>query len=146
MDTVPTTATQGGPSSGLPGGDIDRDAPARTRGKTFIQDDVVSVIARIAAEQVPGVHQIGESSLRAIMARLGRHPGVDSEVGLQEAAVDVEIIVDFGYAIRQVAEELRARVIDTVESMTGRHVVEVNVFVVDVHVPKVERKPRRNLE
>jgi len=146
MDTAPSSVTQGGIGPGLPGDGVDREAPARTRGKTFIQDDVVSVIARIAAEQVPGVHQIGESSLRAIMARLGRHPGVDSEVGLQQAAVDVEIVVEFGYSIRQVAEELRARVIDTVESMTGRQVVEVNVFVVDVHVPKVERKPRRNLE
>jgi uncharacterized alkaline shock family protein YloU len=146
MDTAPTTVTQGGPGVTHPGGETDRAAPPRSRGKTFIQDDVVSVIARIAAEQVPGVHQIGESSLRNIMARLGRHAGVEAEVGQQEAAVDVQIVVEFGFAIREVAEELRARVIDTVESMTGRRVVEVNVFVVDVHIPKVERKPHRNLE
>jgi len=122
------------------------DGERRQRGKTFIEDDVVSVIARVATEEVPGVHRIGESSLRAIVSRLGRHHGVDSEVGLREAAVDVEIVVEFGHSIREVAEEIRERVIEAVESMTGRRVVEVNIFVVDVHLPKLERKSRRQLE
>ena len=118
----------------------------RTRGRTYIDDEVVSVIARIAAEEVPGVHKIGDSSLRKIMSRLGRHHGVDAEVGMQEAAVDVEIVVDFGFSIREIAEEMRERIIGTVESMTGRRVVEVNIYVVDVHVPKIERRQRRELE
>jgi uncharacterized alkaline shock family protein YloU len=122
------------------------DKPPRQRGETYIDDEVVAVIARIAAEQIPGVHKIGESSLRQIMSRLGRSHGVEAEVGLQEAAVDVEIVVEFGYSIRQIAEEMRERIIQTVESMTGRKVVEVNIFVVDVHVPKPERKQRRKLE
>jgi uncharacterized alkaline shock family protein YloU len=120
--------------------------PARERGSTYIEDDVVSVIARIAAEQVPGIHKLGDSSLRRIVSRLGRHHGVDSEVGMKQAAVDLEIVVEFGYSIVDVAQELRERVIETVESMTGRSVVEVNVFVIDVNVPKVETRHRRQLE
>ncbi len=122
------------------------DSSARQRGRTFIEDDVVSVIARIAAEEVPGVHRIGESSLRSIMSRLKRHHGVDAEVGFEEAAVDVEIIVEFGYPIRDISEEIRQRIIESVESMTGRRVVEVNIFVVDVHVPRTEKRSRRQLE
>ncbi|MBW2731262.1 MAG: Asp23/Gls24 family envelope stress response protein [Deltaproteobacteria bacterium] len=120
--------------------------PIRTRGKTYVEDEVVSVIARIAAEEVPGVHKIGGSNLRQIMSRFGRHHGVDAEVGMEEAAVDVEIVVDFGHPIRDVAEEMRERVILAVESMTGRRVVEVNIFVVDVHVAKTESRSRRQLE
>jgi len=120
--------------------------PARERGSTYIEDDVVSVIARIAAEQVPGIHKLGDSSLRRIVSRFGRHHGVDAEVGMKEAAVDIEVVVEFGHSIVEVAQELRERVIETVESMTGRRVVEVNVFVIDVHVAKIETRHRRQLE
>ena len=66
--------------------ETDPKAHPRVRGRTYIEDDVISVIARIAAEQIPGVYQLGESSLRSIMSRFGRHRGIDSEVGLEEAA------------------------------------------------------------
>jgi len=80
--------------------------PARQRGKTFIADDVVSSIARMAAEQIDGVHQIGSSTFRALISRLGRNHGIEAEVGMKEAAIDIEIIVEFGYPIREVAESL----------------------------------------
>ncbi len=125
---------------------LPRDQPARARGRTFIDDDVVAVIAKLAAERVPGIHTIGESSLRSIVSRLGRHHGVDAEVGMNEAAVDIEIVVEFGHCIRDVAGDIREQIIETVEAMTGRRVVEVNVFVSDVHVPKPGGKHRRQLE
>jgi uncharacterized alkaline shock family protein YloU len=123
------------------------DGPAEQRGKTVIRDEVVSIIARIAAEEVDGVHQIGASSLRGVFSR-GRHTGVEAEVGLKEAAVDVELIATYGYPIPRIAETLRRQIIEQVEFMTGRRVVEVNISVVDVHVPKVEapQPTRRTLE
>ena len=119
---------------------------ADERGRTFISDEVVSVIARIAAEQVEGIHSIGEPSLRNLISRMGRSHGVAAEVGMKEAAVDVEIIVEFGYPIKDVAQTLRRHVIETIESMTGRRVIEVDVHVVDVFIPKPERRTRRQLE
>ena len=118
------------------------------RGKTFIADEVVSVIARIAAEQVEGVHQLGDSNLRGVFSRLGRHGGIESEVGFKEAAIDVDVVVEYGFPITKVASVLRKQIIDTVEYMTGRNVVEVNINVVDVHVPKSEtqQKQKRALE
>ena len=117
------------------------------RGKTFIADEVVSVIARLAAEQIEGIHRIGESSFRSILSRFGRHHGVEAEVGMREAAVDIDVVVEFGYPIREIANQMRQAVIETVEHMTGRSVVEVNIHVVDVHVPKPEtRSGRRQLE
>lgn len=120
-------------------------ADPANRGKTYIADEVVSVITRMAAEQVEGIHSIGEPSLRNFIGR-SRHVGVEAEVGLKEAAADIEVIVEFGYPIKDVAQTLRKHVIETVEQMTGRRVVELNVHVVDVHVPKVERRTRRQLE
>lgn len=117
--------------------------PARLRGNTFIDDEVISVIARIAAEQVPGIHQIGESNLRNVFSRFRRHAGVEAEVGMREAAADIEITIEFGYSMREVAEDVRERIIEAIESMTSRHVVEVNVFVVDVYVPKTTAQRRR---
>ena len=118
------------------------------RGKTFIVDSVVSTIARIAAEQVEGVHRIGESTFRALMSRRGLTGGIASEVGLKEAAIDVNVVVEYGYPIKEVATALRRTVIDSVERMTGRQVVEVNVHIVDIHIPKVhtEQRQRRQLE
>ena len=119
----------------------------RVRGKTFIEDDVMAVIARTAAEQVQGIHQLGESNLRSLLSRFGKHRGVEAETGLKEAAVDVEVVVELGYSIRDVAADVREEVIQAIESMTDRVVVEVNVFVVDVHVPRsAARRHRRELE
>jgi uncharacterized alkaline shock family protein YloU len=118
----------------------------RHRGKTFISDEVVSVIARLAAEQVEGIHLIGLSNFRSILSRFGRHRGVEAEVGMKEAAIDIDVTVIFGYPIRELAQELREVIIDSVERMTGRQVVEVNINVNDVHVPGREPKTRRQLE
>ena len=41
---------------------------------------------------------------------------MDSEVGTKEAAIDIEIVVEFGYAIREIAEQLREQVIQSVEN------------------------------
>lgn len=116
------------------------------RGKTVIADEVVSIIARVTAEQVAGVHQIGDSTLRGVFSRMGRGGGIASEVGLKEAAVDLNIVVEYGFPIHEVAQTLREKIIEAVEMMTGRHVVEVNVHVVDVHIPRVEQSTKRNLE
>jgi len=124
--------------------DAESSPPASNgRGQTFIDDEVVSVIARIAAEHVDGVHKLGASNLRGMISRLGRSAGVEAEVGLQEAAVDIEIVVEYGYPIRDVADELREAIIDTVEATTGRSVIEVNVYVVDVHLPEMRHRGRR---
>lgn len=120
--------------------------PPRHRGKTYIADEVVSVIARLAAEQVDGIHQIGVSNFRSMFSRGGRHRGVEAEVGMKEAAIDIDVTVLFGYPIRELAQELRESVIDSVEQMTGRRVVEVNINVNDVHIPGREQKSRRQLE
>lgn len=114
-----------------------------TQGRTTIADGVVAKIAGLAAREVDGVHGFGTSAARAFGAITERIPGgrssttqgVSVEVGERQAAVDLTIVVDYGIAIADLARATRRNVITAVQQMTGLEVVEVNVNVVDLHLP-----------
>ena len=59
-------------------------------------------------------------------------------MGTEEAAVDLEIVAEYGVAISDVAQSVRRNVISSIERMTGLRVTEVNVNVNDVHLPEDE--------
>ncbi|WP_242903921.1 Asp23/Gls24 family envelope stress response protein [Actinomadura terrae] len=109
-------------------------------GRTRIADDVVAKIAGMAAGEVGGVHAMGGSgALDNVRDRLpgGGSPnrGVSVQVGERQAAVDLELVVDYGVSIPELAGTVRSNVIGEVEHMCGLEVVEVNIAVEDVHVP-----------
>ncbi|MEU8487136.1 Asp23/Gls24 family envelope stress response protein [Streptomyces sp. NPDC048641] len=115
-----------------------------TRGRTTIADGVVAKIAGTAAREVPGIHNLGAGVTRAIGAVRERVPGggtggvsrgVKVEVGERQAAMDIDVVVEYGFAIVDVAAEVRVNVISAVERMTGLEVVEVNLVVDDVNLP-----------
>ncbi|MBW8798152.1 MAG: Asp23/Gls24 family envelope stress response protein [Streptomyces sp.] len=124
-------------------------ALAGTRGKTTIADSVVAKIAGMAAREVPGIHNLGAGMARAIGAMRERVPGagggvtrgVKVEVGESQAAVDLDVVVEYGVSIVDVAGDVRTDVISAVERMTGLEVVEVNIAVDDVHLPDEEEEP-----
>ncbi|KPC58580.1 Asp23/Gls24 family envelope stress response protein [Streptomyces chattanoogensis] len=115
-----------------------------TRGRTTIADTVVAKIAYLAAEEVPGVHALGSGLARSVGALRKRVPGgpattvhgVKVEVGEKQAAVDLDLIVEYGEIIPDVAGAVRESVIAAVERMTGFEVVEVNTVVSDVKLPE----------
>ncbi|MFD5635665.1 Asp23/Gls24 family envelope stress response protein [Streptomyces sp. NPDC127077] len=124
-------------------------APAETRGKTTIADGVVAKIAGMAAREIPGIHSLGAGMARALGAVRERVPGsggagaaatrgVKVEVGERQAAVDLDVVVEYDVSIVDVAGEVRTNVISSVERMTGLEVVEVNIVVDDVHLPDDE--------
>lgn len=123
-------------------------APAETRGKTTIADGVVAKIAGMAAREVPGIHSLGAGMARAFGAMRERVPGgggavtrgVKVEVGERQAAVDLDVVVEYGVSIVDVAGGVRTNVISAVERMTGLEVVEVNIAVDDVHLPDDEEE------
>ncbi|MCV7074148.1 Asp23/Gls24 family envelope stress response protein [Mycolicibacterium rufum] len=112
------------------------------RGTTTIADTVVSKIAGLAAREVSGVHALGGNASRAVGALRERIPGaavnhaqgVSVEVGEKQAAVDIDIVADYGVAIADLAAGIRRNVIAAIERMTGLEVVEVNITVHDVFV------------
>ncbi|MFE0801301.1 Asp23/Gls24 family envelope stress response protein [Streptomyces sp. NPDC058812] len=119
------------------------DIPAEKRGKTTIADGVVAKIAGMAAREIADVHNLGGGVARAFGAMRERVPGggggvtrgVSVEVGERQAAVDLQVVVEYGASITDTAADVRTRVIDAVEGMTGLEVVEVNIAVDDVHLP-----------
>nr|WP_163507079.1 Asp23/Gls24 family envelope stress response protein [Fodinicola acaciae] len=114
-----------------------------SQGSTTIADTVVQKIAGLAAREIAGVHDLGGGVARAFSALRERIPGatasagqgVSVEVGEKQAAVDLQILVEYGVAIADLAHAVRRNVIAAVERMTGLEVVEVNIAVSDVHIP-----------
>lgn len=109
------------------------------QGRTSIADAVVAKIAGIATREVEGVHDLGGGTARAVGAireriasKTNLSQGVGVEVGERQAAIDLEIVADYGVAIADVAGDIRRHVIESVESMTGLQVTEVNITVHDV--------------
>ncbi|WP_128436615.1 Asp23/Gls24 family envelope stress response protein [Streptomyces cyaneus] len=126
-----------------------------TRGRTTIADGVVEKIAGMAARDVDGVHAMGSGLSRTIGAVRDRVPGgtksvtrgVKAEVGEVQAALDLEIVVEYGVSISDVARDVRENVINAVERMTGLEVVEVNIAVSDVKLPEEEEEePERRIQ
>ena len=98
-----------------------------------ISEDVVSVIAGIAVSEVPGVIDTaggfagGISEVLSGKKKLSK--GIKVEVGEKETKIDVNIIVEYGTRIPDVAFEIQNRVKKSVKEMTGLEVLEVNVHV-----------------
>ena len=100
-------------------------------------------MAGIATREVPGIHNLGAGMARTMGGVRERMPGtqpsvtrgVHVEVGEHQAAVDLDVVIDYGYAIADVASDVRVNVISALERMTGLEVVEVNVAVDDIDIP-----------
>ncbi|MTI79970.1 MAG: Asp23/Gls24 family envelope stress response protein [Firmicutes bacterium] len=111
-------------------------------GSIRIADDVVGIIAGLAATEVPGVAGMSGGLGGGIAEMLGRKnlsKGVKVEVGEKEAAVDIYIIMDFGVRIPEVATNIQNNVKQAIEGMTGLSVVEVNIHVQGVVFPNEEK-------
>ena len=112
-------------------------------GKTTIADRVVQKIVGLAAREVPGIYDLGGGAARTLGAIRERIPGssqtsgqgVTVEVGQSQAAVDLEVVTEYGMSIADVAKSVRRNVISAVEGMTGLEVTEVNLSVIDIHLP-----------
>lgn len=117
-----------------------------SQGRTQIADVVVSKIAALATREISGVHDLGGGAARAFGSIRERIPGASSnvsqgvavEVGEKQAAVDLDVVVEYGAAIVDLAVAIRRNVITAIERMTGLEVVEVNIAVNDVHIPSAD--------
>ena len=110
-------------------------------GKVTFANDVIAVIAGLAATEIEGVAGMSGSIMGDIAEILGRKnltKGVKVEVGEEEAAIDLYIIVDYGVKIHEVCENVQKAVKTSVENMTDLKVVEVNVFIQGVNLKQDE--------
>ncbi|MGL4904330.1 MAG: Asp23/Gls24 family envelope stress response protein [Cetobacterium sp.] len=106
-------------------------------GNIKIADDVVKTISAKAAQDVSGVYKLAGGVADEVSKMLGKKRltnGVKVEVGEKECSVEIYIIVEYGYQISEVAQNVQKNVLTAINSMTGLKVVEVNVFVQDVKI------------
>ncbi|MGH3479342.1 MAG: Asp23/Gls24 family envelope stress response protein [Nocardioidaceae bacterium] len=144
-DTTSTASQSPSAAARTGGGEV---SPARlaedtSQGKTTIASSVVQKVAGIAAREISGVHALGGGLSRAFGGIRERIPGstgasqasgVAVEVGEKQAAVDLDLIVEYGASIVELAKAVRRNVIGAVEQMTGLEVIEVNIAVNDIHI------------
>lgn len=119
-------------------------------GSIQIAPEVIEIIAGLATIDVDGVAGMSGGIGGGIAELLGRKnlsKGIKVEVGQKEAAVDVSIIVKYGFRIPELADAIQKNVKNAIYSMTGLQVVEVNVHIHDVHFKETELQeevPRTN--
>ena len=122
------------------------DQDTDSMGTITYANEVIAIIAGVAAAEVDGVAAMCSSS--SITDVFGRSKnvskvtkGVKVELGTEEAAVDVYLIVEYGTPIQTCAAAVQENVRKSIESMTGLHVVRVDVHVQGVSFEKEQNQP-----
>ncbi len=108
-------------------------------GVIRIADEVVSTVAGLAASDVEGVANMSGGWGTDLVEKLGRKnlgKGIKVESTGDQTSIDIFIVIEFGYAIPKVAENVQREVKQAVETMTGLTVTAVNVHVVSVATKK----------
>ncbi|MGE5627490.1 MAG: Asp23/Gls24 family envelope stress response protein [Solirubrobacterales bacterium] len=111
-------------------------------GVVKISDEVVGVIAGIAAIEIKGIIGMSANLVGGITQILGGKKnlskGVKVSVGENSAAIDLYVVVEYGVKIPEIALQVQENVRKAVESMTGLNVSAVNIHVQNVMIPKLE--------
>ena len=110
-------------------------------GAIKIAEEVVSIIAALAAAEVEGI--VGMSGgvagdIGDLLKRKNLSKGVKSVVGETETSINLFIVVQYGVSIPSIAMEIQEKVTRAVETLTGLKVIEVNIHVQGVSFQKKE--------
>ncbi len=104
-------------------------------GDVRLADEVVAIIAGLAATEVEGVSSMAGNITNEIVSRLGMKnlsKGIMVQVVENEVKVDVAVNIAYGYAIPDVSAKVQERVKTAIENMTGLNVAVVNVKIASV--------------
>ncbi len=104
-------------------------------GDVRIADEVVAIIAGLAATEVEGVSSMAGNITNEIVSRLGMKNlsrGIVVEVLDEEVKVDVAINIAYGFSIPEVSSKVQDKVKNAIENMTGLNVAVVNVRIASV--------------
>ena len=124
------------------------DVDLQNGGTITYANEVIATIAGVAANEIDGIAGMCISGGFGEILSRNRNitRGVKVEVGSQEAAVDLYIIVEYGKPIQKVASEVQENVRKALESLTGLHVVRVDVHVQGVSFEKEKKANQTSIE
>ena len=106
-------------------------------GNIRISDEVIKTLVAKVAVDVDGVYKLAGGFVDEVSKMLGKKRltnGVKVEVGEKECSIEVYIVVEYGYRIPDVAEEVQKTILESVSRLSGLKVVEVNVYVQNIKV------------
>lgn len=104
-------------------------------GSVRVADDVIAVIAGLAATEVDGISALAGNITNELMSRVGVKnlaKGVRVEVVGQKVKIAISLIIDYGVNIPTTCGKVQERVKSTIENMTGLTVTDVNVRIAGV--------------
>ncbi len=108
-------------------------------GSVEIADDVVAIIAGLAATEVDGVSAMAGNITNELMSKVGvKNLTKGVRVGIlgQDVTVDLSLMMDFGYNIPTTCSKVQEKVKSTIENMTGLQVTDVNIRIAGVDMNK----------
>ena len=108
-------------------------------GEIQIADEVVAIIAGLAATEVEGVASMAGNVTNELVAKLGMRnlaKGVKVDINPESVVVDMALNMEYGFNIPKTSEAVQERVKNAIENMTGLKVEYVNVRIAGVQVQK----------
>lgn len=108
-------------------------------GTVKIADDVVAMIAALAATEVEGVASMAGNVTHELLSRVGvknATKGTRVEVLQKKVKIDLAITIEYGYNIPATCQRVQAKVKNAVENMTGLDVTDVNIRIAGISVSK----------
>lgn len=100
-------------------------------GQVKISNDVISTIAGLAALEIEGVEKN-----TTLTDKLFKNNGVKIQVEEEEVSLDVMVMIEYGVSIPDIAFKIQENVKNTVETMTGLNVSQVNIHVQGISFKK----------
>ena len=106
-------------------------------GEVQIADEVVAIIAGLAATEVEGVDSMAGNITNELVGKLGMKnlsKGVKVDVTEEHVSLDLSLNIRYGYSIPSVSEQVQEKVSTAIENMTGLTVLDVNVKIAGVNM------------
>ena len=110
-------------------------------GSVQIADDVVAMIAALAASEIEGVSSVVGDITNEVMSKVAVKKltkGVSVDLLDNVVTIDLSIMIGFGYPIPETSRQVQEKVKNSVETMTGLTVKDVNIRVAAVNMAKVK--------
>ena len=106
-------------------------------GEVKIADEVVAIIAGLAATEVSGVDSMAGNITNELVGKMGMKnlsKGVKVDVTEEHVSVDLSLNMKYGYNIPKVSEMVQEKVKSAIENMTGLTVLDVNIKIAGVNL------------
>jgi uncharacterized alkaline shock family protein YloU len=109
-------------------------------GVTTIKDSVIGKVATLAVREIPGVHALGSTPLRAIgaivetISNADVNPGITIELGDDGVTVQIILVAEYPVPLSELADTVRVAVTRAIEGLVGMTVTAVNVTITDIYV------------